>query len=70
MPNLCWVCFAGRCDCTTTRMISDIWDARYLILRLPHFRSCFFEQAVLQRQISNQLLHVVHLAAQLLHLRR
>ena len=33
---------AGRCDCSTIRMISSFSDAGYLIRRLPHPRSCFF----------------------------
>ena len=38
--------------------------------RPPHPRQRFFKQAVFQRQVSYQLLHVPHLAAQFLALGR
>tara|TARA_B100001179_G_scaffold223186_1_gene200424 strand:- start:340 stop:735 length:396 start_codon:yes stop_codon:yes gene_type:complete len=41
-PSWSSVRLAGRCDCSTIRMISSFSDAGYLIRRLPHPRSCFF----------------------------
>jgi hypothetical protein len=49
-------------------MISSFSDAGYLIPRRPHPRSCFFEQAVLQRQVGHTFLQGAGLAAQILHL--
>ena len=42
LPLFTGVRLAGRCDCSTSRMISAFSDAGYLMPRLPHPRSCFF----------------------------
>lgn len=67
MPNLSRVCRAGRCDCSTMRIISSFSNAGYLILRLLHPQSCFFEQTVLQRQVSHALLQRTGFATMILH---
>jgi hypothetical protein len=36
------IALARHDPCSTRRMISSFSDAGYLILRLPHLRSCFF----------------------------
>src|ERR1700737_273712 len=41
-PSFSSVRRAGRCDCSTSRMISSFSEAGYLIPRCPHPRSCFF----------------------------
>src|SRR6516225_450538 len=41
MPILSSVRRTGRCDCSTSRMISSFSQAGYLMRRLPHPRSCF-----------------------------
>jgi hypothetical protein len=42
MPSLSKVRLAGKCDCSTSWMISAFSDAGYLMPRPPHPRSCFF----------------------------
>jgi len=44
MPSFSRVRRAGKCDCSTSRMISVLSDAECLMPRLPHPRSCFFER--------------------------
>lgn len=51
-------------------MISSFSEAGYLVRRSPHPRSCFFEQAVLERQAGHRLLEGRGLRPQLLHLGR
>ena len=51
-------------------MISNFSDAGYLIPRLPHPRSCFFEQTVPQSKFGDQLLQIAHLLAQAFNLAR
>src|SRR3712207_3209248 len=68
MPSISNVRRTGRCDCSTRRMISAFSDAGYFMPALPHPRSCFFEQTVLQREVSHDLLQGAGLAAQLLDL--
>jgi hypothetical protein len=51
-------------------MISSFSDAGYLIRGRPHPRSCFFEQAVFEGEVSDRLLQRAHLVAQVLHLAR
>jgi len=68
MPSISSVALAGRWDRSTSLMISSFSDAGYLILRLPHPRACFFEKAQLQRLLSNKLLQITCLPAQVLHL--
>src|SRR3984957_11423252 len=43
MPSFSSVRRAGQGDCSTSRMISVLSDAEYLMPRLPHPRSCFME---------------------------
>ena len=43
MPSFSSVRRAGNGDCSTSRMISVLSDAEYLMPRLPHPRSCFLE---------------------------
>src|SRR5882672_4771158 len=68
MPSLSSVRLAGKCDCSTSRMISVFSDAVYLMPRLPHPRSCFFKQAVLQGEIGHDLLQGGGLTTKVLHL--
>jgi hypothetical protein len=42
MPSFSSVRFTGRCDCSTSRMISSFSEAGYLMRRPPHPPSCFF----------------------------
>jgi hypothetical protein len=42
MPSISRVRRAGRCDCSTRRMISSFSEPGSLMPRLPHPRSCFF----------------------------
>lgn len=62
--------FVGRWDRSTRRMISSFSEAGYLMRRSPHPRSCFFEQAVLERQIGYRLLKGGSRRPQLFHLGR
>src|SRR5690606_17728814 len=68
MPSRSKVCLVGRCDCSTSRMISSFSEAGYLIPGLPHPRSCFFEQAVFQGQVGHAFLESACLPAQVLDL--
>jgi hypothetical protein len=68
MPSLSSVRLAGTCDCSTSSMISAFSDAGYLTPRSPHPRSNFFEQAVLQGQISHDLFEGGGLTTKILHL--
>src|ERR1700761_6154957 len=68
MPNLSNVRLVGRCDCSTSWMISAFSDAGYLMPRPPHPRSCFFKQAVLQGEIGHDLLQGGGLTTEVLHL--
>src|SRR3954452_363804 len=70
MPSISSVRRTGRCDCSTRRMISAFSEAGYLMRRPPQPRSCFFEQAVLQREIGHSLLQGAGLAPQRLDLVR
>src|SRR3546814_2398865 len=56
MPSWSSVRLAGRCDCSTIRMISSFSDAGYLIRRRPHPQSCFFEQTVFECQVGHAFL--------------
>src|SRR5512139_3379670 len=67
MPSLASVRRTGRCDCSTRRMISSFSEAGTLIPRLPHPRSCFFEQAQLQSLFGNDLLQRPRLPPKLRH---
>src|SRR4029077_18435466 len=58
---------AGRCDCSTSWMISAFSDAGYLMPRPPHPRSCFFKQAVLQGEIGHDLLQGSGLTTKIFH---
>jgi hypothetical protein len=49
----CDIAEGGRCDWSTRRMLSSFSDAGYLMPRLPHPRSCFFEQPELQRLLDD-----------------
>ena len=68
MPSVASVGRTGRCDCSTRRMISNFSEAGYLIARLPHPRSCFFEQTQFQRLFGNNLLQSPGLTAKVRHL--
>src|SRR6516225_8543108 len=68
MPSLPKVRLAGRCDCSTSWMISAFSDAGYLMPRPPHPRSCFFKQAVLQGEIGHHLLQGGGFTTKVLHL--
>ncbi|VWX49366.1 hypothetical protein NOVOSPHI9U_210014 [Novosphingobium sp. 9U] len=68
IPSWSNVRLAGRCDCSTLRMILGFSDAEYLMRRRPHPRSCFFEQSVPKRQIGVPFLQGTGLAAQILNL--
>src|SRR5262249_47844881 len=68
MPSLSKVRLAGRCDCSTSWMISAFSDAGYLMPRPPHPRSCFFKQAVLQGEIGHHLLQGGGFTTKVLHL--
>src|SRR5271154_2950053 len=70
MPSFSSVRRAGKCDCSTSRMISILSDAEYLMPRLPHPRSCFFEQSVFEGEIGDDLLQGLRLAPKILHLVR
>jgi hypothetical protein len=49
-------------------MLSSFSDAAYLMPRLPHPRSCFFEQPELQRLLDDNLLQLLRLPPQILDL--
>src|ERR1700733_822135 len=68
MPSFSSVRRAGKVDCSTSRMISVLSDGEYLMLRLPHPRSCFFEQSVFEGEIGHDLLQCLCFAAEILHL--
>src|SRR6266513_436597 len=68
MPSLSSVRLAGRCDCSTSWMISAFSEAGYLMPRPPHPRSCFFKQAVLQGEIGHDFLQGGGLTTKVLHL--
>jgi hypothetical protein len=51
-------------------MISSFSDAEYLMCRAPHPRSCFFEQAVFEGQLGDQLFHVPGVASKSRYLNR
>src|SRR6516162_11015374 len=69
MPSLSKVRLAGRCDCSTSWMISALSDAGYLMPRPPHPRSSFFlKQAVLQGEIGHHLLQGGGFTTKVLHL--
>src|SRR6185436_5331042 len=71
MPILSSVRRTGKCDCSTSRMISSFSQAGYLMRRLPHPRSCFFfEHTALEGQLGHDLLQRVGLATQILDLVR
>jgi hypothetical protein len=64
----CDIAEGGRCDWSTRRMLSSFSDAGYLMPRLPHPRSCFFEQPELQRLLDDNLLQLLRLPPQILDL--
>jgi hypothetical protein len=64
MPILANVKRADRCDPSTSRMISSLSDAGYLILGRPHPLSCFFKQTQYERLLRHDLLQVTGLLAQ------
>jgi hypothetical protein len=68
MPSLSSVRLAGRCDCSTSRMISSFSEAGYLIRRRPHPDHAFFEQPQFQRLFGHDLFQVMGLATQMLDL--
>src|SRR6266403_3723855 len=68
MPILSSVRRTGREEPSTSRMISSFSDAGYLIPRLPHPRSCFFEKTQLERLLGNNLLQLSRLTTQILDL--
>src|SRR5438094_8288191 len=70
MPSLVKVRRTGSDECSTSRMISSFSEAGYLMPRRPQPRSCFFEQAVLQDEVSHDLFQRPGLAAQISHLVR
>src|SRR6266516_4394772 len=51
-------------------MISNFWDAEYLMKRPPHPREHFFEQAVFDQDFSQGLLELARLSLELLDLLR
>ena len=51
-------------------MISSFSDTGYLILRLPHPRSCFFEKSVLQHLLGQRFLQITRPGAKRLDLVR
>ena len=53
---------------STRRMISSFSEPGYLIPRLPHPRSCFFEQTQFKRLLGNDLLQSPRLTAKVRHL--
>src|SRR6516165_10111625 len=68
MPSLSKVRLAGRCDCSTSWMISAFSDAGYLMPLLPIPAHAFFKQAVLQGEIGHDLLQGGGLTTKVLHL--
>src|SRR3954470_6546560 len=70
MPSFSSVRQTGRCDCSTSLMTSSFSDEGYLIRRLPHPRSCFFEQPQGERLLGDYLLQLLCLKAQVLDLLR
>src|SRR4029450_8135249 len=68
MPSLSSVRRAGRWEVSTSRMISTFSAAGYLMPRLPHPRSFFFQQTVLQGELGHDLLQRLGLPAQVLDL--
>src|SRR5690242_583086 len=64
MPSCASVRRTGNEDCSTNRMISSFSAARYLMNRTRHRRSRFFEQAVLEQHLGQQLLQLLGLRAQ------
>src|SRR3954465_14079395 len=68
MPSLSKVRLAGRCDCSTSWMISAFSDAGYLMPRPPIPAHAFFKQAVLQGEIGHDLLQGRGLSTKVLHL--
>src|ERR1700691_6644447 len=68
MPSLSSVRLAGRCDCSTSSIISAFSDAGYLMPRPPIPAHTFFKQTVLQGQIGHYLLPCGGLTTKILHL--
>src|SRR5918993_3001886 len=68
MPSFSSVRRAGRWEASTSRMTSTFSAAGYLMPGLPHPRSCFFQQTVLQGEIGHDLLQRLGLTAQVLDL--
>src|SRR5205823_12724026 len=68
MPSISRVRRAGRCDCSTRRMISSFSEPGSLMPRLPHPRSCFFEQPQFERLLSNDLFQLLGLTFEILDL--
>jgi len=68
MPILAKVRRTGRCDFSTSRMISSLFGPRCLIRGRPQPLSRFFEQPVFKAEIGHQLLQCESLSAQVLHL--
>jgi len=71
MPNFANARLAGRCDCSTKRIISSFSDAGYLIRHstialgpmadkglTPHPRSCFFEQPQFQGLVCRHIFQI------------
>src|SRR6185369_4295003 len=68
MPGLSSVRLAGRCDCSTSSILSAFSDEGYLMPRPPHPRSCFFEHTVFQGEVRHDLLEGCGLTTKVLHL--
>jgi len=58
----------GRCDCSTIRMISSFSEAGYLMPRLPHPRSCFFEQTQFESLLGDNFFQLQGLALEVFDL--
>src|SRR4029077_12597656 len=68
MPSFSSARRAGTCDCSTSRMISILSDAEYLMPRLPIRDHAFFKQSVFEGEVGDDLLQGLRLAAKILHL--
>jgi len=70
MPSFTKVWRTGSGDCSTSRMISSFSATPYLIRRRPQPDRAFFQQAVLERELSHHFLRRAGRPAQLLDLVR
>jgi hypothetical protein len=70
MPSIFRVCFTGRCDASTVRIISSFSETGLSFFVAPIPDHAFLEQTVLERQFNNHLFQGTGFRSQFFDFRR